>query len=45
MSDLIQEVVDGKITKNTATTTTSEKKNTRGTTDLGQDAFLQLLIA
>ena len=45
MSDLIQSVVDGKITENTATTTTAEKKETRGTTDLGYDAFLQLLIA
>jgi len=45
MSDLIQSVVDGKITENTATTSTAEKKNTRGTTDLGYDAFLQLLIA
>lgn len=44
MSDLIQSVVDGKITKNTATTTSSEVKNTRGTTELGQDAFLQLLV-
>ena len=45
MSDLIQSVVDGKITENTATNTTAEKKETRGTTDLGYDAFLQLLIA
>jgi len=45
MSDLIQSVVDGKITSNTATDSTAEKKETRGTTDLGYDAFLQLLIA
>ena len=45
MSDLIQSVVDGKITSNTATESTAEKKETRGTTDLGYDAFLQLLIA
>lgn len=45
MSDLIQSVVDGKITANTATESTAEKKETRGTTDLGYDAFLQLLIA
>jgi len=44
MSDLIQQVVDGKITKNTATSSTAETKNTRGTTELGQDAFLQLLV-
>ncbi len=44
MSDLIQSVVDGKITTDTSTTTTAEKKETKGTTDLGQDAFLQLLI-
>ncbi len=44
MSDLIQSVVDGKITNNTATTTTSETKNTRGSSELGQDAFLQLLV-
>lgn len=45
MSNLIQNVVDGKITSNTATDSTAEKKETRGTTDLGYDAFLQLLIA
>lgn len=44
MSDLIQPIVDGKITNNTATTTTSETKNTRGSSELGQDAFLQLLV-
>lgn len=44
MSDLIQPVVDGKIPTNTATTTTSETKNTRGSSELGQDAFLQLLV-
>ena len=44
MSDLIQPIVDGKVTKNTATTTTSETKNTRGSSELGQDAFLQLLV-
>lgn len=45
MSDLIQSIVDGKVTTNTATTTTSASKETKGTTDLGYDAFLQLLIA
>lgn len=44
MSDLIQQVVDGKIPSSTATTTTSEEKQTRGTTKLGQDAFLKLLV-
>lgn len=44
MSDLIQSVVDGKIPTSTATTSTSEEKETRGTTNLGQDAFLQLLV-
>ena len=44
MSDLIAPVDNGKVLGNTATTTTAEKKETRGTTDLGQDAFLQLLI-
>lgn len=43
MSDLMAPVVDGKI-PSTATTTTSEQTNTKGTTNLGQDAFLQLLI-
>ena len=44
MSDLIQPIVDGQITNNTATTTTSEAKNMRGSSALGQDAFLQLLV-
>ena len=44
MSDLIAPVDNGKVLNNTATTTTAEKKETKGTTDLGQDAFLQLLI-
>lgn len=44
MSDLMMPVENGKVLENTATTTTSEKKETKGTTDLGQDAFLQLLI-
>ena len=44
MSDLIQSVVDGKVTNNTATTTTSETKNSKGSSELGQDAFLQLLV-
>lgn len=44
MSDLIQPVVDGKITNNTATTTSSETKETKGSSTLGQDAFLQLLV-
>lgn len=43
MSDLMAPVVDGKI-PSTATTTSTEKKETRGTTNLGQDAFLQLLV-
>lgn len=45
MSDLIQQVVDGKIPESKATTTTSKETSTRGTTNLGQDAFLQLLVA
>jgi len=44
MSDLIMPVQDGKVLENHATTTTAEKKETKGTTNLGQDAFLQLLI-
>ena len=36
-------VVDGKI-EYTATNTTVDKSSTRGTTDLGKDAFLQLLV-
>ena len=44
MSDLIQPIVDGKIPTSTATTTTSEKTETKGTTNLGHDAFLQLLV-
>jgi len=45
MSDLMMPVENGKVLENNATTTTAEKKETRGTTALGQDAFLQLLIA
>lgn len=41
---LIQKVVDGKIDK-TATKTTTEEKETKGTSNLGKDAFLQLLVA
>ena len=44
MSDLLMPVQDGKVLENHATTTTAEKKETKGTTNLGQDAFLQLLI-
>ena len=44
MSDLMMPVDNGKVLENHATTTTAEKKETKGTTDLGQDAFLQLLI-
>lgn len=44
MSDLMMPVENGKVLENNATTTTAEKKETKGTTDLGQDAFLQLLI-
>lgn len=39
---LIQSVVDGKITENTAIESTSKK--TVGTSELGKDAFLQLLV-
>ncbi len=42
---LIQKVVDGKVEKNTATKTVGEEKETRGTSNLGKDAFLQLLVA
>ena len=45
MSDLMMPVDNGKVLENNATTTTAEKRETKGTTDLGQDAFLQLLIA
>ncbi len=41
---LVQKVVDGKINK-TATETTAEETNKRGTSKLGKDAFLQLLVA
>ncbi len=41
---LIQKVIDGKIDK-VATKTTSEEVETRGTSNLGKDAFLQLLVA
>ena len=39
---LVQSVVDGKITENTAIESTSKK--TVGTSELGKDAFLQLLV-
>lgn len=45
MSNLMMPVENGKVLENHATTTTTEKKETKGTTNLGQDAFLQLLIA
>lgn len=45
MSNLMMPVENGKVLENHATTTTAEKKETKGTTNLGQDAFLQLLIA
>lgn len=45
MSNLMMPVENGKVTENHATTTTVEKKETKGTTNLGQDAFLQLLVA
>jgi len=45
MSNLMMPVENGKVLENNATTTTAEKKETKGTTNLGQDAFLQLLIA
>lgn len=45
MSDLMMPVDNGKVLENHATTTTAEKRETKGTTNLGQDAFLQLLIA
>ncbi len=41
---LIQKVVDGKIDKK-AVSSTKEDAETRGTTKLGKDAFLQLLVA
>lgn len=44
MSDLMMPVDNGKVLENNATTTTAETKETKGTTDLGQDAFLKLLI-
>lgn len=40
---LIQPVTDGKIEKNTAVESTA--KETKGTSELGKDAFLQLLVA
>lgn len=40
---LIQPVKDGKIEKNTAVESTA--KETKGTSELGKDAFLQLLVA
>ncbi len=45
MSDLMMPVDNGKVLENHATTTSVEKKETKGTTNLGQDAFLQLLVA
>lgn len=45
MSDLMMPVQNGKVLENNATTTTAEKRETKGTTNLGQDAFLQLLVA
>lgn len=44
MSNLMMPVENGKVLENNATTTTKEKKETKGTTNLGQDAFLQLLV-
>lgn len=44
MSDLMMPVDNGKVLENNATMTTTEKTETKGTTNLGQDAFLQLLI-
>ncbi len=44
MSDLMMPVQDGKVLENHATTTSAEKKETKGTTNLGQDAFLKLLV-
>lgn len=44
MSELILPVVDGKIPDSTATTTTKKPEETKGTTKLGQDAFLKLLV-
>lgn len=44
MADLVQPIVDGKIPESTATTTTKKKEETKGTTNLGHDAFLQLLV-
>ena len=40
MSNLMMPVENGKVLENHATTTTAEKKETKGTTNLGQDAFL-----
>lgn len=45
MSDLLQSVVNGKVTSSTATTSTSTDTSTTGSSDLGKDAFLQLLVA
>ncbi len=42
---LVQDVVNGKVTENTSTKTTSKEQPTTGTTNLGKDAFLQLLVA
>lgn len=44
MSELMMPVDNGKVLENNATTTTAEKTETKGTTELGQDAFLKLLI-
>ena len=42
MSDLVANVVDGKLENNTSVSST--KKTTTGTTELGKEAFLQLLV-
>lgn len=42
MSDLIQQVKDGKVVNNTSSSSSSTSK-TKGTNALGKDAFLQLL--
>lgn len=43
-ANLVQPIIDGKIPESTATTTTKKQEETRGTTKLGQDAFLKLLV-
>ncbi len=42
---LIQKIENGTFTENTAKTSTSTETETTGTTNLGKDAFLQLLVA